>query len=206
MNNQKGYLFAMIGVVAFVASLTINIVRANNTESAVTSHAFSQRKTVGPIQDGKAYVFKIKGAEERNRFLCYHTEQLVGFLCDKESPESVWGITFLAGRASIGGNEYPELRFVTGIVDEKRCHGHCYLSGTLKKDFLSLDHHMQNTFWTIIDNENGTVVIAFLEPRSGPAYTDIIAVHYLKADTTSQKFSFVSKKEEATIWYPMAQK
>jgi hypothetical protein len=38
MNNLKGYLLATLGILSLVASLTINIVRANNAEAqTVTS-------------------------------------------------------------------------------------------------------------------------------------------------------------------------
>ena len=37
MNNLKSYVFATIGIVGLVASLTINVVRANNTQTGVTS-------------------------------------------------------------------------------------------------------------------------------------------------------------------------
>ena len=36
MNNLKSYMLATIGIVGLVASLTVNIVRANNTETSVT--------------------------------------------------------------------------------------------------------------------------------------------------------------------------
>jgi hypothetical protein len=36
MNNLKSYLLATIGIVGLVASLTVNIARADNTETAVT--------------------------------------------------------------------------------------------------------------------------------------------------------------------------
>ena len=48
MNNLKSYVLATVGIVSLVASLTLNIVRANNTEAstvaASTAH-FKQSRT-----------------------------------------------------------------------------------------------------------------------------------------------------------------
>jgi hypothetical protein len=51
MNNLKSYLLATVGIVSLVASLTLNIVRANNTEASTVA------ASTGHFNPGRTYLF-----------------------------------------------------------------------------------------------------------------------------------------------------
>ena len=51
MNNLKSYLLATVGIVSLVASLTLNIVRANNTEASTVAASTAH------FNPGKTYLF-----------------------------------------------------------------------------------------------------------------------------------------------------
>ena len=51
MNNLKSYLLATVGIVSLVASLTLNIVRANNTEGSTVAASTAH------FNPGRTYLF-----------------------------------------------------------------------------------------------------------------------------------------------------
>jgi len=51
MHNLKSYLLATVGVVSFVASLTLNIVRANNTAASTVAASTAH------FNSGRTYLF-----------------------------------------------------------------------------------------------------------------------------------------------------
>jgi hypothetical protein len=70
MNNLKSYLLAAMGIMCLVATLTLNVVRANNTESPTvtssTAHFIPQRTyLLNPANGGsqiKCRVVEVDGA------------------------------------------------------------------------------------------------------------------------------------------------
>ena len=164
----------------------------------------AQQGSLGPIKDGEYYSFKIKGINDGNRYLCYHTKQLVVFFCDSRSSESTWSVNLLKKTGSLGGKNFPFVQFKDAEVNEPQCHGTCFLSSTFKSGFVSLDHHnVRDTLWTIVDSKDGTVLIGFLELSSVDENV-VAAVHYLKVDPKSARVGVATDPKQATVWYPEA--
>ena len=53
MNNLKSYLLATVGIVSFAVSLTLNIVRANNSEASTVAASTAH------FNPGRTYLFSL---------------------------------------------------------------------------------------------------------------------------------------------------